>query len=144
MAAFTVEQSIAAPSGLVWACLSDVAQWPVWLPTVADVQPLDAPVLATGARFRILQPRLRPAVWTVTAFDPPASFTWESARAGLRVIARHVLTEVDERNTRLELSIAFEGLAGAIAGLTAGALARDYLEKEAVALKRLAEGCRLT
>ena len=62
-----------APPEVVFAVLSDVERWPEWTPTVTRVERLGnagAP-LALGGRLRIVQPKVPPAEWTVTAFEPP-------------------------------------------------------------------------
>ena len=94
MPTYTSSISIAANAAPVWQALSDVVRWPEWLHTVTAVEALDAPALATGRRFRIVQPRLRPAVWTVSALNPPLAFAWTSASPGLRVRAEHTVEAV--------------------------------------------------
>ena len=75
--------SIAAPPERIWPALADVAAWPDWLPTVTRVEPLDGRELAPGRRYRIAQPRLQTAVWTVTALATLARGDAPSARAAV-------------------------------------------------------------
>jgi len=51
---------IAAPVEAVWPVLTDVVQWPQWLPTVERIQALDQKTMRVGSRFVIHQPKLRP------------------------------------------------------------------------------------
>lgn len=139
MPTYTSSISIAANAAPVWQALSDVVRWPEWLPTVTAVEALDAPALATGRRFRIVQPRLRPAVWTVSALNPPLAFAWTSASPGLRVRAEHTVEAVAPGQVRVTLCIAFSGFLAPLVGRLAGPLTREYLDKEAAALKRRVE-----
>ncbi len=100
---------IAAPPDRVWAELLGVLRWPEWLPTVTSVQPLGAAPLAVGARYRISQPRLRPAVWSVVQFDPQRSFAWESRSPGVRALANHSLSSAPGGSTHVALQIDFSG-----------------------------------
>lgn len=117
MASFSATEVIAATPEQAWAVLADVVHWPRWLPTMAEVHPLDAPALALGSRYRITQPKLRPAVWTVTALDEPRRFTWVTASRGLRVTAHHRLEPMGENGSRLSLEIVFEGWLAPVAAL---------------------------
>ena len=136
MASFTAVEIIPAPPEHAWPVLADVAHWPKWLPTMAEVQPLDAPALAVGSRYRITQPKLRPAVWTVTSVGAPHHFTWDTTSRGLRITAHHRLEALPDMASRLELEILFEGWLAPVAALFAGRLTRDYLAVEAAALRR--------
>ena len=63
MPTYRVTENIAAPAARAWAPLRNVLAWPEWLPTVTSVTPLGVSNLEIGARFRVLQPKLRPAIW---------------------------------------------------------------------------------
>jgi uncharacterized membrane protein len=139
MRCFQATTLIDAPAGNVWSVLADVVAWPQWLPTVTSVEALDAPALAVGSRFRVVQPRLRPTVWTVVEVVPQGLFSWESLSPGVRALARHVLTSASGGSTRVSLEITFSGLLAGLVGLTAGRLTREYIEREAVTLKERVE-----
>lgn len=136
MASFTATEVIAATPEQAWAVLADVVHWPRWLPTMAEVQPLDSPALALGSRYRITQPKLRPAVWTVTALGEPHHFTWVTTSRGLRVTAQHRLEPLSENESRLVVEVVFEGWLAPVVALLAGRLTRSYLAVEAAALRR--------
>lgn len=119
--------------------MADVVRWPEWLPTVTAVEPLDSSMLAVGARFRILQPWLRPAIWSVVALEPPVRFSWESRTLGVRALADHILTLFSGDSTSITLHIALSGPLAALAGLLAGELTREYLLREAASLKQFVE-----
>lgn len=136
MPSFAATEIIPAPPERVWPVLSDVAHWPRWLPTMAEVIALDTPALALGSRYRITQPKLRPAVWTVTALEAPHHFTWVTAGRGLRLTAHHRLDPMEENGSRISLEILFDGWVAPVAALFAGRLTRDYLAVEVAALRR--------
>ena len=63
--------------------------------------------LGVGARVRIEQPKLRPAVWEVSALEPGESWTWVSRAPGIRTTAIHVLERVGVNETRVRQTLAF-------------------------------------
>jgi uncharacterized protein YndB with AHSA1/START domain len=132
---YAVTDGIKAPPEAVWPVLADVARWPEWTPTVSRVEALDGPKLEKGSRFRVTQPRLRPAVWTVTVVSPPERFTWEARSPGVHLIAEHILEQDDPHTTRLELRFTFAGILGSILGVFLGKTAREYMSLEASRLK---------
>ncbi|HVY65823.1 MAG TPA: SRPBCC family protein [Gammaproteobacteria bacterium] len=130
---------IAAPPERIWPALANVAAWPDWLPTVTRVEPLDGAELAPGRRYRITQPRLQTAVWTVTALEAGSGFVWESRSPGMRVVGGHTIERTSGAESRLTLGIEFKGVVGAIVGRVYASLTRRYIATEAAALKTLAE-----
>ena len=139
MAVFRVNSHIAAPAPRVWSVLADVVRWPDWLNTVSRVEPLDSVVLDLGARYRIEQPRLSPAVWTVVELDPPHRFTWMSRRFGLSVVADHVVSAAGEAAATVTLEMVCRGPLRQVAVWVGGRLTRDYIEREAASLKQVVE-----
>ncbi|GAA4700288.1 hypothetical protein GCM10023215_43750 [Pseudonocardia yuanmonensis] len=84
------------------------------------------------------QPRLPPAVWTVTHVDPGRSFTWSSHAPGLRSTAEHEIRRAAGGCT-LVLRFAQTGLlAGPVWRLMVRTV-RRYVDLEAEGLKRRAE-----
>src|SRR5215469_11667388 len=106
----TVERFVtAARAELVWRILADVEHWPTWTPTVLEVQPLSQAGLRVGARYRVTQPKLRPAVYEVTECTPNQAFTWVQRFPGGTMIADHRLDPRDG-GTEVELSFTSSGL----------------------------------
>jgi hypothetical protein len=139
MATVRVSQNIAAASVVVWERLAKVTEWGTWLPTVTAVVPLDRPSLAIGAKFKVTQPKLRPAVWQVTSLDPGRSFCWESKTVGLQMWANHTVRQLGIASSSVELEFRFSGFLSPIAGLLVGALTEQYLHVEAASLKATVE-----
>lgn len=137
--AFTATRRIAAPPRRVWAPLADVVRWPDWLPTMSSVEPLGPGALAVGARYRITQPRLRPATWRVVRLEPLRSFAWESRSPGVRTLADHSLTPLPDGSTSVTLEVRFTGPLAPLARVLAGSLTREYLAREAALLAQRVE-----
>ena len=122
-----------------YAVISDVGSWPTWLDTVTSLDLLDPGELHVGQRAVIRQPRLPKAVWTVTAVDPGAGFTWQSVSPGLRVVGDHRLAPADD-GCIATLSIDQQGPLSGLARLLTGRLTREYLEREGACLRRRVAG----
>src|SRR4051812_45368751 len=135
---FSISVDIAAPPDRVWAVMTDVEQWPQWTPSVTSVQRLDRGPLSPGSRARIRQPKLLPAVWTVTAVEHRA-FTWETGGIAVSVTARHSV-EATPQGSRATLSLHFGGVLGGFVGRLTRSLNNRYLDFEARGLKRRSEG----
>ena len=107
--------TIPAPVDTVWALTIDVERWPQVMPTVTRVDRLDDGPLAVGSSARLEQPGLRPAVWTVTTFEPGRRFAWTSRLLGAPIVGRHDIEPVADgaRNT---LTLELGGLRGRLIG----------------------------
>ena len=80
---------IAASPSLVWEVTKVVENWPEWTPTVTSVTRVGDDPIAVGSRVRIKQPAQPETEWTVTSFDPPKRFAWETRRTGIYMKAIH-------------------------------------------------------
>jgi uncharacterized membrane protein len=130
---------IDAPATATWEVVQDVEQWPRVLETVTSIKPLTPGPLATGSRYRLVQPRLRPAVWSVTAYVPGRSFRWVAPNPGVATTGDHTVTPLDDTRSRLDLSIEHRGPLAWLVGRLTRSLTQDYLEKECAGIKRAAE-----
>jgi len=136
------EVDIVATPARVWDVLVNVQQWPDWLPTVTSIERLDSGPLATGSRTRIVQPRLRPAVWRVTELDASkGNFVWIARSPGVTITGGHYITPTPLGCHAL-LTIAFSGLFAPLARRMYGNLTRDYVHTEAESLKLRSETWR--
>lgn len=97
-------------------------------------KPLSDSGLRVGARYRVTQPKLRPAVYEVTECTPSAAFTWVQRFPGGAMIADHCLV-ARNGGTEMELSFSFNGLLANMVGMMFSKLIRDYLAAEAKNLK---------
>jgi ketosteroid isomerase-like protein len=129
---------IDAPVHRVFQTLCDVEKWPEWTPTMLSVQRIDRGTFAVGSQARVVQPKLRPAVWQVSTMNADANFTWTSTLPGLRMEAGHAV-ESAGAGCRVSLTFAMSGAFSSIAGMMYGRLIAEYVNAEAQGLKRRCE-----
>src|SRR5215470_1075234 len=131
-----VVQKFITPAGpdTVWQVLADVEHWHDWTPTVVEIKPLSNTGLTVGARYRVVQPKLRPAIYEVTECVPNQAFTWEQQLSGGALIAGHRLSSHDGA-TEVELSFTSKGLLANIVGKMFSKMISDYVATEAKSLK---------
>jgi len=135
----TVERFVTtAPPETIWKVLADVENWRNWTPTVLDVKPLTNTGLKVGARYRVTQPKLRPAIYEVTECVPNRGFTWVQRLPGGAMIADHRLVPRNGR-TEVELSFTSNGLLANIVSMIFSKTVRDYVATEAKSLQRQCE-----
>ena len=136
--AFLETLEIAAPPERVWAVMSAVESWPSWTPTVTSVEPLSRGAAGPGARYRLRQPKLLPAVWEVTSWEPGRGFVWVSRNPGATAVGEH-LVEPCAAGSRVTLRVRFEGFLAPLVARLAGRLTREYMSLEARGLKAAVE-----
>jgi uncharacterized membrane protein len=139
MKPYSTAITIHASQEAVWKVLSDVSRWHEWTPTVTKVEVLDQLELKISNRYKVYQPKLQPAVWTVTALMPPSSFVWESDMPGMHMVAEHMLKQVSADQTELTLTFAFHGWLGRIIGSFYRSTVESYIATEAQSLKKRIE-----
>ena len=135
---FIITVDIAAPAERVWAIISDVERWHEWTASVTSIELLDPGALAPGHRARVRQPKLLPAIWTITSLDRGRSFTWRSGAPGIWVFGRHSV-EPAGTGSRATLALKFEGMFSGIVAWILSGLNNRYLNLEAAGLKRRSE-----
>jgi uncharacterized membrane protein len=130
-----VTRESTAPVDRLWSTISDVRDWPQWLPTVDAVTPHD-PHRAdeVGASYTVEQPGLPKAVWTITDREVGRSFTWESSSPGIRSVGTHTLRPNGDGTTTIELGITWSGPLAPLVRLLLGRKSLDYVTREAAAL----------
>ena len=130
---------IDAPASLVWEVFSAVERWPDWTASVTRLTGLDAPELAVGRRFEIVQPRLPKLVWSVTELEPGTAWTWEQRSPGGRTVARHEVTALGPHRTLVHQQLEQAGPLGGLVGRLTRKMTVRYLELEAQGLKARSE-----
>ena len=123
----------------VWEVLTDVESWPQLTPSMTSVRKLDPGPLRTGMRVRIRQPKLPPALWTVTEFVEGERFVWVAKGMGFRTTAGHDVSTADG-STRLRLTVELSGPLAGIAHRLLDDLTDRYIALEAAGIKGRAEG----
>ncbi|MGH3858686.1 SRPBCC family protein [Actinokineospora sp.] len=130
---------IDAPPRRVWSVYTDLARWPEWTASVTAVTLVDPGSLHLSQRVRIKQPKLPPAVWTVTALDEGRSWTWVSTAPLVKTTATHTV-EPHERGTLMSATLEQGGPLGRLIGKMAAGLTDRYLVMEAEGVKAASEG----
>lgn len=133
-----ITTNIAAPVERVWQVMIDVGRWHEWTPSIVSIELLDPGPIAVGSRVRVRQPKLPPAVWTVTEIEPGRSFTWTSSGPGFRTIGRHWV-EPSPGGSRATLAMDFEGPLGGFFGRLTGGISVRYIGDTARGLKARSE-----
>ena len=129
---------IAAPPDRVWDVLTDVERWHEWTRSITSVERPDSGPLRLGSRARVIQPRLSPALFEVTRFEPGRSFTWESRSNGIAAVASHEVEPVPA-GSRVRLALSLEGWPLLIIGWWARRISIRYMTMEAEGLKQRSE-----
>jgi uncharacterized protein YndB with AHSA1/START domain len=138
MIRFSTQVTIAASLQRVWHVLADFERWPEWTPTMRRVERVGPGNVGVGSGVHIEQPKLRPAVWTITSWNPGHEFTWISRNLGVNVTAEHTVETVADGSS-VKLSMTFAGFFGALIGLLSRSLINRYLVIEAAGLKQRCE-----
>ncbi|MCB0119458.1 MAG: SRPBCC family protein [Anaerolineales bacterium] len=138
MPKFSTSININASQEAIWKVLSNVAHWHEWTPTVTKVEVFNTPELNLGNRYKVFQPKIQPAEWTVTELSA-SNFTWESKSAGMHMVAEHIVKSVNADQAEVTLTFAFNGWLGNLIGKMYGKLTQDYIQTEAQSLKKKVE-----
>jgi len=119
---------------VVWQILADVEHWRDWTPTVTEIKPVGSTGMKPGARYRVMQPKLRPAIYEVTNYVPGQRFTWEQKLPGGALIADHQIVP-SGAGSEVELSFTSRGLLADIAAALFAKTIAQYVATEAHSLK---------
>jgi hypothetical protein len=133
-----VERDVPAGADRLWSVLADPETWPRWTESMREVQLLDGG-LAPGSRVRIVQPRLRPMVWTVTEFVPGRELTWAASAPGVRTTGTHSVRSRPDGTASLRLGLTHQGVLAPVVGGLLGKRTRRDVELEADGLRAAAE-----
>ena len=130
--------SIAARPHDIFLVLLDFRRWNQWTQSVTQMSVLDNEQPKPGVGIKVLQPKLSPAVWTITEIVPDTRLTWEKGSFGLRMVSEHLITlHGDEVSVTIRMT--YNGpLAGLVFNLTQS-LTNRYMTLEINGLKRECE-----
>src|ERR1700757_5238911 len=82
---------INALPGDIFKVLMDFERWKQWTASITKMSILNNDRPGRGARIKILQPKLPPAVWIITESLPDRSLTWEKRSFGLVMLSEHLI-----------------------------------------------------
>lgn len=127
---YQTTRDLPSPPQRTWELISDLERWDSMLPTVQRIERLDTGPIGTGSRFRVSQPGLLTAVYSILEWSPDRGFTWESRTPGVRTMASHWISERQD-GSQLTLGLEWSGpLAGMVRRLL-GSKARRMVDSEA-------------
>ncbi len=130
---------IVAPAEVVWGLTTDVERWPSLTPTITSVEKISDGPLAVGTQARIVQPGLRPAVWTVEELAAPRRFAWSTRLFGARFVGGHEVVANPSGSTTNRLTLDVTGLTAPLLALTAKKRLRSTLATENEGFRRAAQ-----
>ena len=134
----SISIDIDAPPQRVFEVMVDVRRWHEWTPSITSIALANGGELAVGTRAMIRQPKLPPALWTVSRIVPGRGFEWVNRAPGLRVTGHH-FAEPAGHGSRATLALSYDGIfGGLLAWITAG-ITKRYLRMEAHGLKARSE-----
>lgn len=84
--------TIDALPGDVWEVLTDVEGCPAWASSMKRLERRENGPLRSGSQVKVSPKGMPGAVWTVTEYTPPHSYTWVTRVVpGLRLTGGHVV-----------------------------------------------------
>lgn len=92
------ELDVDAPLDRLWQVLSDVAQWPSWMPSVSSVR-LDSAV-RVDAGFSWVNSRV-PLRSTFAVVEPMRELTWSGISMGIKAVHRNTFQELPGGRVRV-------------------------------------------
>jgi uncharacterized protein YndB with AHSA1/START domain len=138
MRTYETSVDISAPPAKVWAATIDIEAWPTWSATTDTVRRQEGGPIRPGSTAIVIQPKLRPATWTVREAVRDESFVWDTTGPGYVVTARHEIRPCGD-GSRLRLQVVLTGVLSPVVWVVTGGVVRRYLDLEAVGLKRHCE-----
>jgi hypothetical protein len=138
MRLFRTTIDIDAPPSRVWAVMSDIERWPEWTASMSSIQQTSDGPLGVGSTARVTQPRLAPANFVVTRWEPGRGFDWTTKNIAVGAIGRHLI-EAAAHGSRVTLSVEFSGPLAWLVARLYGDLTRRYVQTEADGLKARSE-----
>ncbi len=133
---YTSRATIDASAAAVWDVLCDVRRWPSWTPTVESVhtESFDG-TLVVGQSVTVKQPRRRLSRYVLQEVTVGSSFSWGSARFGVRQLAAHEIEPKGPHSCNVRLTFEFSGWLGSALGVLGARRIKDMVDTEAQSLK---------
>ena len=130
--------AIAARPHDIFHILLDLTRWNQWTQSVTQMSVLDNEEPKPGVRIKVFQPKLSPAVWTITEIVPDTRLIWEKRSFGLRMVSEHLITlHGDEASVTIRMT--YNGPLASLAFNLTQSLTDRYLTLEINGLKRECE-----
>ena len=137
---YSVEKTLAinARPSDIFNVLTHLEQWNQWTQSISEMSILNEVVPGLGARVKVLQPKLPPAIWTITEIKQDKSFTWEKESVGLKMISEHLILSV-ANETSVTIRMTYEGFLANLFYKLTHSLTDRYMTMEINGLKKECE-----
>jgi len=122
----------------IFRVLMDLEGWRQWTPSITRMSTLDGDRPGRGVKIKVLQPKLPPAIWTITEVDQDRALVWEKGSFGLRMLSGHFISDVAP-GTRVTIRITYEGALAGLAYWLSHKLTDRYMTMEINGLKEECE-----
>ena len=122
----------------IFQVLLDFKRWNQWTQSITQMSVLDNEGPKPGVRIKVFQPKLSPAVWTITEIVPDTRLIWEKKSFGLRMVSEHLITlHGDEVSVTIRMT--YNGPLASLAFNLTQSLTDRYMTLEINGLKRECE-----
>jgi hypothetical protein len=138
MAIFSTTIDIAATPQAVWAVMRDIERWSEWTASISSIERTDSGPLGVGSKARVKQPKLAPANFEITVWQPERGFDWVTSNFAVTAVGRHLI-EPTTTGARVTLSVEFSGPLSRVVAWLYGGLTERYVRMEAEGLKARSE-----
>jgi hypothetical protein len=118
--------------------MSDVERWHEWTASISSVERVDGGEMRIGSKARVKQPKLAPAEFVVTDWQPERGFDWITRNPLVTALGRHWINPT-AGGSRVTLGVEFSGPLAALVAWLYGGLTTRYVQMEAEGLKRRSE-----
>jgi hypothetical protein len=126
---------INAVPGDIFKVLMNFGQWNQWTASITEMSILDNDRPGVGARIKVLQPKLPPAIWTITEILPDKSLTWEKRSFGLVMLSEHLVV-TGNNGTSVTIRMTYQGVLAGLFYMLTHSLTGRYMTMEIDGLKR--------
>jgi hypothetical protein len=130
--------SIRCKPDQIFRILIDVSHWNTWTKSIIDIIILKHTDFDIGSKIKVLQPKLFPAIWTVTEISENKCIAWEKKSFGLKMTANHLIEELPEIST-VKLQVIYSGFLAPVIYKLTSQLTETYLTMEITGLKARCE-----
>lgn len=133
---------IKAEPTIIFGILSDVESWNSWTKSITTISFIKNSKFKLGGKVKIKQPKLLPAVWTISEITENKSFTWKKKSLGVTLTAHHSLVTINNK-TCVEVTMIYEGFLALLLYRVSSSLTSKYLTTEIIGLKKKCESIQL-
>ncbi|MGC1208548.1 MAG: SRPBCC family protein [Ornithinimicrobium sp.] len=128
--------SIESPPARVWRVLADIEVWPSWASGVVSVTPESD---GEQTAYRIDQPPLPHALWTITDWRPEQGFTWQTQGAS-SLLTMTFRLQASAVGTDASVDLQWSGAMSWMARAAYGPVSLRYADSHLRALKDVCDG----